>query len=224
MPSKTINGDVLVLVCSMLNYGAFEIKASKLGSQWYLPPTFSQVALSTSQKFGIDILNYIKENFMTLVISPQKIFLPIHLLGHWFLVELDLVYRTVSCFNSFKGCILKSDCDRAIERVVKFLLRILSQGFYNPHKRSFEYSEYKFKEMDVPQQHPKSNDYGIWVSQWMILSCYVGTNHKWVVNDYTRMKLAVDLVNGEHNPKRDTIKELAVIDWNQKMQHSVMQT
>ncbi|MED6109205.1 hypothetical protein PIB30_031307 [Stylosanthes scabra] len=137
---------------------------------------------------------------------------------------VDLVYGIVSCFDSFKGCILKSDRDLAIERVVKFLLRILSQGFHNPRRRSLEYSEYKFREPDVPQQPPKSNDCGIWVSQWMILSCYVGTNHKWVVNDYTRMKLAVDLVNGEHDPKCDTVKELAVLDWNQKMQHFVMQT
>ncbi|MED6194557.1 hypothetical protein PIB30_029714 [Stylosanthes scabra] len=103
-------------------------------------------------------------------------------------------------------------------------MRILSQGFHNPRSRSLEYSEYKFKEPDVPQQHPELNDCGIWVSQWMILTCYFGTNHKWVVNDYTRMKLAVDLVNGEHNPKRDTVKELVVLDWNQKMQHFVMQT
>ncbi|MED6195169.1 hypothetical protein PIB30_035491 [Stylosanthes scabra] len=84
MPDKAINGDVLVLVCSMLNYGAFGIKASKLGSQWYLPPTFS-------------------------------IFLPMHLLGHWFLVELDLVYGTVSCFDLFKGRILKSDRGHAMK-------------------------------------------------------------------------------------------------------------
>ncbi|MED6150628.1 hypothetical protein PIB30_074210 [Stylosanthes scabra] len=96
-------------------------------------------------------------------------------------------------------------------------IHILSQGFQNSrNKRRLEFSKKKFLEPDVPQ-----NDCGIWVSQWMILSCYFGTNHKWVVNDYTRMKLAMDLVNGEQNPKRDTINELAIIDWNQKMQHSV---
>ncbi|MED6221008.1 hypothetical protein PIB30_050361 [Stylosanthes scabra] len=57
MPGKPINGDVLVLVCSMLTYGAFGIKTSKLGSQWYLPPTFSlslqsQICMSGSDDYN----------------------------------------------------------------------------------------------------------------------------------------------------------------------------
>ncbi|MED6157931.1 hypothetical protein PIB30_028116 [Stylosanthes scabra] len=56
---------------------------------------------------------------------------------------------------------------------------------------------------------------------WLYSSAYDphmdGEDMPRIVNDYTRMKLAVDLVNGKHNPKRDAIKELGVIDWNQKM-------
>ncbi|MED6189064.1 hypothetical protein PIB30_092083 [Stylosanthes scabra] len=148
MPGKPIIGDVLVLVCLMLTYGPFGIKTSKLGSQWYLPPTFS-------------------------------IFLPIHLLGHWFLIKVDLVYETVSYFDSLKGCILKSDRESANDRVLEFLEQILSQGFHNPrNKMSLVFSKYKFLEPNVPQQDPKSCDCGIWVSKWMNLSCYFGTNHK----------------------------------------------
>ncbi|XLS61517.1 hypothetical protein HN51_015745 [Arachis hypogaea] len=45
-----------------------------------------------------------------------------------------------------------------------------------------------------------------------------------VVNDFTRMRLAMDLVNDFNNSKRDIIVELSVIDWNKKMQQFVMQT
>ncbi|RYR27204.1 hypothetical protein Ahy_B02g061545 [Arachis hypogaea] len=42
-----------------------------------------------------------------------------------------------------------------------------------------------------------------------------------VINDYSRMRLAVDLVYKWHNPKRDMIKEFAVANWNKKMQQSL---
>ncbi|XLS71222.1 hypothetical protein HN51_028087, partial [Arachis hypogaea] len=50
-----------------------------------------------------------------------------------------------------------------------------------------------------------------------------GSLHE-VVNDYSRMRLVVDLVYKWHNPKWDMIKELTVADWNKKMQQSVLQT
>ncbi|XLT35749.1 hypothetical protein HN873_067041, partial [Arachis hypogaea] len=45
------------------------------------------------------------------------------------------------------------------------------------------------------------NDCGIWVAEWMILNHYWGVNKPWVVNDYLRMRLAVDLVYKWHNLK-----------------------
>ncbi|XLT62067.1 hypothetical protein HN873_018591, partial [Arachis hypogaea] len=69
------------------------------------------------------------------------------------------------------------------------------------------------------------NDCGIWVAQWMHLNCFWSLDNKtWVVNDFTRMRLAMDLVNDFNNSKRDIIVELSVIDWNKKMQQFVMQT
>ncbi|QHN84895.1 uncharacterized protein DS421_16g532670 [Arachis hypogaea] len=71
---------------------------------------------------------------------------------------------------------------------------------------------------------PETNDCGNWVTQWMVLNHYWRPDKTWVVNDYSRMRLAMDLVYDEHNPKRDMIKEFPVTDWNKKMQQSVLQT
>ncbi|XLT51964.1 hypothetical protein HN873_044568, partial [Arachis hypogaea] len=69
------------------------------------------------------------------------------------------------------------------------------------------------------------NDGGIWVAQWMHLNRYWSLGNKtWIVNDYTKMCLAVNLVNDSNNSKRDIIVELAVTDWNKKMQQFVIQT
>ncbi|XLT62243.1 hypothetical protein HN873_018767, partial [Arachis hypogaea] len=51
----------------------------------------------------------------------------------------------------------------------------------------------------------------------------IATLHQ-VISDYTRMRLAVDLVNDKNNSKRDIIEKLAVTDRNKKIQQSIMQT
>ncbi|RYR77933.1 hypothetical protein Ahy_A01g002644 [Arachis hypogaea] len=59
----------------------------------------------------------------------------------------------------------------------------------------------------------RRNDCGVWVAQWMHLNRYWSLDNKTcVVNDYSRMRLAVDLVNDYNNSKRDIIVELAVTD------------
>ncbi|XLR47227.1 hypothetical protein S83_031887 [Arachis hypogaea] len=65
----------------------------------------------------------------------------------------------------------------------------------------------------------------LWVAQWMQLTRYWSLGNKtWVIFYYTRMRLAVDLVNNKNNSKHDIIEKLAVTDWTKKIQQSVMQT
>ncbi|XLS61422.1 hypothetical protein HN51_015650 [Arachis hypogaea] len=221
MPGKPIIGDV-TLVCSMMTKGPFGPSNIKLRTQWFLPPTFSQIVLSSKQKCS-GTMKYIKDNFMGDLGGLHEIFVPIHLNGHWFLIVVNLLYKTVRYMDSFKGCTSMTVRKGVIDDVLTYLEKFVSDKNFQetPSHENLQFSKYKFSEPAVPQQKAKSNDCGIWVAEWMILNHYWGVNKPWVVNDYSRLRLAVDLVYKWHNPKRHTIKDLAVADWNKKMQQSL---
>ncbi|RYR28529.1 hypothetical protein HN51_061861 [Arachis hypogaea] len=166
-------------------------------------------------------MKYIKDNFMGDLASLHQIFVPVYLNGHWFLIVVDLLYEIVRYLDSFKKGTLMTERKSVINNVLNYLENFLSDKNFSetPSFRNIKSSKYKFNEPAVPQQSAKSNDCGIWVAQWMHLNRYWSLGNKtWVVNDYTRMRLAVNLVNDSNNSKRDIIVELAVIDWNKKMQ------
>ncbi|RYR51129.1 hypothetical protein Ahy_A06g026176 [Arachis hypogaea] len=171
-------------------------------------------------------MKYIKDNFMGDLGGLHEIFVPIHLNGHWFLIVVNLLYKTVRYMDSFKGCTSMTVRKGVIDDVLTYLEKFVSDKNFQetPSHENLQFSKYKFSEPAVPQQKAKSNDCGIWVAEWMILNHYWGVNKPWVVNDYSRLRLAVDLVYKWHNPKRHTIKDLAVADWNKKMQQSVLKT
>ncbi|KAL4390546.1 hypothetical protein AHAS_Ahas03G0155900 [Arachis hypogaea] len=73
-------------------------------------------------------------------------------------------------------------------------------------------SDYYFAEPETGQQDPYSKDCGIWVAQWMMQG-HVWCNYNLqVVNNVTRMRLAVDLVMGRHNAKRNEVTRMAEED------------
>ncbi|RYR19524.1 hypothetical protein Ahy_B03g064325 [Arachis hypogaea] len=168
-------------------------------------------------------MKYIKGNFMGDLGFLHEIFVPIHLNDHWFLIVVNLLYGTVRYMDSFKRCTSMIERKRVIDDVLTYLEKFVSDKNFQetPSHKNLQFSKYKFSEPTVPQQKANSNDCGIWVAEWMILNHYWGVNKPWIVNDYSRMRLAVDLVYKWHNPKRDMIKELAVADWNKKMQQSI---
>ncbi|RYR01869.1 hypothetical protein Ahy_B06g080729 [Arachis hypogaea] len=175
-----------------------------------------------------------QDNFMGDLGGLHKIFVPIYLNVHWFLIVVDLLPETVRYMDSFKCCILMTERKRVIDDVLNYLEKFLPDNNFQetPLFRNLQFSKYKFNELVVSQQLPNrkfkirifKNDCGNWVTQWMVLNHYWRPDKTWVVNDYSRMRLAMDLVYDEHNPKRDMIKEFPVTDWNKKMQQSVLQT
>ncbi|MED6185342.1 hypothetical protein PIB30_056041 [Stylosanthes scabra] len=60
------------------------------------------------------------------------------------------------------------------------------------------------------------NDCGVWVAQWQLMS-YVWEDYLVEVNMQTRMRLALDLVIGPHNPKSKEVEELAIKVWDKKV-------
>ncbi|XLU30122.1 hypothetical protein S245_066188 [Arachis hypogaea] len=81
-------------------------------------------------------------------------------------------------------------------------------------------SDYYFAELETGQQDPYSKDCGIWVAQWMMQGHIWGDYNLQVVNNATRMRLAVDLVMGRHNAKRNEVTRIAEEDWDRKMRRS----
>ncbi|RYR50950.1 hypothetical protein Ahy_A06g025992 [Arachis hypogaea] len=155
---------------------------------------------------------YIKDNFMGDLASLHQIFVPVYLNDHWFLIVVDLFHETVRYLDSFKKGTLMTERKSVINNLLNYLENFLSDKNFGetPSFRNIQFSK---------------NDCGIWVAQWMHLNCFWSLDNKtWVVNDFTRMRLAMDLVNDFNNSKRDIIVELSVIDWNKKMQQFVMQT
>ncbi|QHN96969.1 Ulp1 protease family, carboxy-terminal domain protein [Arachis hypogaea] len=167
----------------------------------------------------------IKDNFMGDLASLHKIFVPVYLNGHWFLIVVDLLNETVRYLDSFKKCTLMTERKSVINNVLNYLENFLSNKNFGETLsfRNIQFSKYKFNEPAVPQQSAKLNDCGIWVAQWMHLNRFWILDNK-VVNDYTRMCLTMDLVNDFNNSKQDIIVELVVTDWNKKMQQFVLQT
>ncbi|XLT12671.1 hypothetical protein HN51_058361 [Arachis hypogaea] len=70
----------------------------------------------------------------------------------------------------------------------------------------------------VPQVSPKSENLAAASADNIDAKPKSKPIDKQNVNNYSRMQLTVDLVYGEYNLKQDMIKELAVADWNKKMQ------
>ncbi|XLR33002.1 hypothetical protein S83_060902, partial [Arachis hypogaea] len=89
------------------------------------------------------------------------------------------------------------------------------KGHYKPHPSTFDLDE-----PEVGHQIEGSNDCGVWVVQWMMQS--------WVFRDFmledvtsqTRMRLALDLVMGRHNPIAREVGRRAMADWDRNMSRS----
>ncbi|QHO25027.1 Ulp1 protease family, carboxy-terminal domain protein [Arachis hypogaea] len=164
MPGKAIIGDVLTLVCSMMTKGPFGPNKFKLDNKWFLPPTFSQIVLSSKQKCS-GTMKYIKDNFMGDLGSLHEIFVPIHLNDHWFLIVVNLLYGTVRYMDSFKRCTSMTERKRVIDDVLTYLEKFVSDENFQetPSPKNLQFSKYKFSEPAVPQQKANSNDCGIWV-------------------------------------------------------------
>ncbi|MED6182101.1 hypothetical protein PIB30_025480 [Stylosanthes scabra] len=82
-----------------------------------------------------------------------------------------------------------------------------SSDFLKPSPSAFE-----IEKPPSGQQHPLSNNCGVWVCRRMMQS--------WIYRDYileTRTCLAVDLVRGRHNLIGPAIRHKAIAEWDWAM-------
>ncbi|XLT04915.1 hypothetical protein HN51_043664 [Arachis hypogaea] len=125
-------------------------------------------------------MRYIKDNFMGDLANLHKIFVPVYLNGHWFLIVVNLLHETVRYLDSFKKSTLMTERKSVINNVLNYLENFLSDKNFDetPSFRNIQFSKYKFNEPAVPQQSAKSNNCGIWVAQWMHLNRFWSLDNK----------------------------------------------
>ncbi|XP_072059486.1 uncharacterized protein [Arachis hypogaea] len=223
VPGSKVIGDVLTLVASMMSKGTHGPVPGKLGIKWWLPPTFAQIAMHHTN-ISAGTIDYIRSTYTGFADNLLMIYVPIHIDDHWFLMVVDRFYEKVSYMDSLK-CenLLPSRMD-AMEAVAKLLDNILSkESLYKlPNAKTKSITLYDFDEPKVPQQKMDSNDCGVFVAQWMILSNLWKPLENQVVNDYTRMRIALDLVMQGCNPLVEEMKKLAITNWDSKMTNAVL--
>ncbi|QHN95554.1 Ulp1 protease family, carboxy-terminal domain protein [Arachis hypogaea] len=194
-PGQMIVDDVINLACTMLTH-------ENRKESWFLPTTFSQVALSPVNH-NIDTFEFIRNRFMGYADGLWMIYVPMHRDNHWFVMVVDLVNCNLLYLDSTK------DGDRRDARVsqMKFVAFFLenmledkrfwkNEEHFKPHPSTFDVTE-----PPIGQQAEGSNDCGD-------------------VNDHTRMRLALDLVMGPYNPIAHDVGRRAVRHWDIQMQRS----
>ncbi|KAL4301515.1 hypothetical protein AHAS_Ahas17G0308600 [Arachis hypogaea] len=214
IPGQQVVDDVINMVASMLSF-------DNMSPKWFLPTTFAQIALSPVNH-SIDTFEFIRSNFMGYADNLHRIYVPMYREQHWYLMIVDLVFRRLIYLDSAKNA---SEYEARIAQMkyVAFFIENMLQdtrfwsdkGHYKPHPSTFDLDE-----PEVGHQIEGSNDCGVWVVQWMMQS--------WVFRDFmledvtsqTRMRLALDLVMGRHNPIAREVGRRAMADWDRNMSRS----
>nr|XP_029143606.1 uncharacterized protein LOC112698219 [Arachis hypogaea] len=198
---------VLILVASRLRMETTEL-------HWFLPTTFAQIATSRGP-IPQATLTAIETTFMGKVNRVCKIYCPIWCENHWFLVVIDVVRRQVVYLDSLKSADTRAKRRREIKKVTTFLEELLDHdSWYDaPEKGRELVSDYEIIEPVVVQQDPYSNDCGMFVAQWMIMYHLWGNYDVEKVTDYSRMRLAVDMLLRYHNDNREKIVNAALEYW-----------
>ncbi|RYR37805.1 hypothetical protein Ahy_A09g042697 isoform A [Arachis hypogaea] len=203
VPGRRVVDDIIILVATMLTYNSGRLI-------WYLPPMFVQLACGRGH-FHDGTAKWIRDKYMAKIDEVLKIYVPIwH--DHWFLLLLYL--------DSARLAKQRESHVLQIKKVALFLEEIaLYESWYacKRHERP-TISEFKLVEPEVNQQEVGINDCGVWVCQWMILSRLSGSHNVEKVTEYTRMKLAIDLVLKPHNEIRQDIINKAMENWRRLSQ------
>ncbi|MED6121956.1 hypothetical protein PIB30_035096 [Stylosanthes scabra] len=214
-PGRMLVDDVLNLVVSMCTAIGREARQR----YWWLPTTFAQIALSPLSHCA-STLDFIGTNYMGDIDGPIKIYVPLHLAQHWYLMIVDLNSEELVYLDSAKtsdAIQRKARLDQ-MKYVTYFLENMLADENFNKHKDEQKsnyrrFSLYDLSEPLVGQQRELSNDCGVYVAQWMIQS-HLWEAYNLVVTDETRMRLAIDLVTNIHNVNRHQVADRAVEDWD----------
>ncbi|XLS74155.1 hypothetical protein HN51_031020 [Arachis hypogaea] len=194
-PRKPVVDDVLILFACMLARNSTRI-------HWFLPTTFSQIATERGS-VPHATLKAIREDLMGKANRVCKIYCPIWCDRHWFLLVIDVIRRELVYPDSLPSVDDRPMRLRQLKKVAIFLGEMLdSDDWYDDQKNPrILCSDYEIKEPKVTRQDLGSNDCGMYVVQWMIMYHLWNSYEVEKITEYSRMRLAVDMVLKYHNDK-----------------------
>ncbi|MED6132109.1 hypothetical protein PIB30_016140 [Stylosanthes scabra] len=157
-------------------------------SYWWLPTTFQEIALNPMGYYK-ESLDYIVGRYMGYVDETFKIFVPLRLDNHWYLMIVDFEdNRSLVYLDSLKDVTKKKERLDQMDFVAFFLQNLLKdRKFYR-------------RESSVC-----NNDSGVWVAHWMQMANLWSSYNPELINDEHRYRLATSLVTSKANLKRDEL-------------------
>ncbi|MED6131445.1 hypothetical protein PIB30_009926 [Stylosanthes scabra] len=232
VPGNELYDDVLNMVVGMCN-GSGDGKR-----MWWLPTTFSQMILDPRQ-YNQPTMDYIKDRYMGKADDITRIYIPLHVLGHWYLMIIDMWDRKLVYLDSLKSLDINVTALR-ISRMKEVndsnAIRPCIEDFEPDYPVTGQQGEgtlQAFGAVENKFEDCRNTIFGlwglivvlfqlklgcrVWVCQWMI-NCHLWRDYALEeVNDNTRMSLVVDLVTSPHNPVVEIISDRSVNYWNAEM-------
>ncbi|MED6137557.1 hypothetical protein PIB30_066062 [Stylosanthes scabra] len=145
-------------------------------------------------------IDYLRENYMRKYEKVSKVYIPMIRNHHWFLLIIDTTPPgTLTYVDSEKDSIEHSARISQLNYAALFLERVLEDRNFIKHSPTKKplISRFEFIEANPPQE----------------------VSHLWEgyfteVDGQTRMRLALDLMMGTHNPKESEITGMAISTWD----------
>ncbi|QHN85611.1 Ulp1 protease family, carboxy-terminal domain protein [Arachis hypogaea] len=140
-----------------------------------------------------------------------KIYVPLHMGRHWYLMIVDMWNQNLIYLDSLKSSNERQARIDQILKVARLLELLLSDKLAYESKTTVPkcISKFRIHEPHISQQVVDSVDDPI---------RFMGIE----VNDTTRMTIAIDLVTGDHNPISEEVQQKAVQFWDRNMIGSYM--
>ncbi|QHO23134.1 Ubiquitin-like-specific protease 1A [Arachis hypogaea] len=184
-PGEEVVDDVINLVVAMFSSNMAEKQ------RWWLPTTFAQIAMSPGHHCK-STLDYIVAKYMGFVDNLLKIYVPLHMGCHWYLMIVDMWDHNLIYLDSLKSTVERqARIDQILEVADSYVVNSFTIPFF-------------------------------WVAEWMIQYDLWASYDLQKINGHTRMTIAVDLVMGEHNPISEEVQQKAVQFWDRNMICSYM--
>ncbi|MED6226467.1 hypothetical protein PIB30_104076 [Stylosanthes scabra] len=223
---ENVHAEMLTLVILIMVAGMLTASRGGLGT-WWLRSTFSQMLMDPNQ-FSEGTMKYIQNRYMVRIGDLHKMYVPICIGRHWFLMVVDMHDRTLVYLDSLKSNDHRASRVALMDNLAKQIQDMVCADKHDKHdvfrangKKIANIANFGIHEPKTGQQGPFTNDYGVWVCEWM------RTSHLWRnydlqgISESTRMALAVDLVMTEDNPLGIVISRKAVKYWDDQMWEAV---
>ncbi|KAJ7958534.1 Ubiquitin-like-specific protease [Quillaja saponaria] len=199
-PESFLDGMVINIVVDRLT----DLGKKKSSLDWYLPLTFSTNASNDLSGFKETVEQHkIRQNYMSRLADCEKIFIPIHtgpnLCGHFYLCVVRVKESIVEIWDS-----LPTYISRRVEKLLgldTIFMNDIKNNFY--HGWSFAKFHIKMPE-NIPIQ-PNGYDCGMYVIKYMKLAEAMKCPNFKFHSDEERLALALDILKGDSNEKRDDL-------------------